>query len=234
MTAPSGPAVCVVLCTYNEAECIRDVLSRLRGVFSSACLIVVDDDSPDGTAALARERADEVIVRAGRPRGRGWAGREGYDRALACGAPVIIEMDADGSHDPRDAERLAAALVDADLAVGVRSGPGADERSLPRRVLSAVAHVFLRMTLGLGISDPTSGFRAFRRELLEKIDPATLRARGPEIIEEVYAAARRHRAKIAEFGIRFHPRAAGVSKLTVVKLARVLMACVKIRLTGHA
>lgn len=226
--------VTALLCTYEEAACVSDVIMGLRACIPGISILVVDDDSLDGTAGIAAAHVADVILRRGVPRGRGLAGIEGYLKCIDSGSDIILEMDADGSHDPRDAARLVDALRDADLAIGVRYSGGADERSMLRRILSSCAHIFLRLTLGLGLSDPTSGFRAFRRELLEKIDPASLRARGPEIVEEVYAAARRLRARTVEVPIRFHPRAAGESKLSVMKLLRVLIACLKIRLTGHA
>ena len=224
--------VAAVLCTYNESAALPEVLARLEAAVADLLVVVVDDDSPDGTARVAESHGARVILRQGVPRGRGLSGREGYRRALELGVDAILEMDADGSHDPADAPKLLEALSRADIAVGSRaaaSGGGA-RRGAIRRAVSAAAKFFLRRTLGLPLADPTSGYRAFRRESLWAIDPGSLRSVGPEIVEEVYWKARQKGLRMVEVPIVFHKRAAGASKLTLIKLVRVLWRCWKLRL----
>lgn len=207
------------------------VLKKLAEVLPQAHALVVDDDSPDGTALAAESHGATVTVRRGVPRGRGFAGREAYRRALDLGPEAVLEMDADGSHDPADAPKILAALAAADVAVGSRAADlgGGDRRGGFRRVVSVLAKLFLRITLGLPLKDPTSGYRAFRAEALRKISPVTLRSEGPEIVEEVYLRAHRLGLKMVEVPIVFQTRGAGESKLTLGKTLKVMLRCVKLR-----
>ncbi|MBI4178564.1 glycosyltransferase, partial [bacterium] len=177
----------ILLCTLNEESSLPGVLSGLAQYLPGARILVVDDDSEDRTAEIAAAAGAEVVVRKGVPRGRGLSGREGYLKALDMNPGAILEMDADGSHDPAEAPKLIAALETADIAVGSRwaAAGGGDDRGCLRRMISRLAKTFLRSTLGIPLSDPTSGFRAFRADALEKIDPAILTAEGPEIVEEI-------------------------------------------------
>lgn len=218
-----------VLCTYNEAQALPDVLSRLKQALPKITLLVIDDDSPDGTTKIAESAGAFVRVRRGVPRGRGLAGIAGYRWALTLDVDAILEMDADGSHDPAQATRLLDALAQADIAVGSRDAKqgGRDERPMIRRALSAAAKWILKMMLRLPLEDPTSGYRAFRIDALKKIDPETLKSEGPEIVEEIYLRARRLGLTMTEVPIVFQNRAAGVSKLTPGKLVRVLWRCLR-------
>ncbi len=222
--------VVAVMSTYNEAGALPDVVNGLRRAIAGVRIVVVDDDSPDKTADIARTAGVDVIVRRGVPRGRGLSGRAGYLRALELGASAILELDADGSHDPVDAPKILAALERADIAIGSRAGVcgGADERGRFRRSISLAAKGFIRIVLGLTLEDPTSGYRAFRSETLRKIDPASLTSRGPEIVEEVYVRARRLGLTMVEIPITFRDRVAGVSKLTAGRLLSVLWRCVRL------
>ncbi len=221
--------VVAILCTYNEAESLPEVISKLKQSVTGVVVVVVDDDSPDGTARVASSNGAEVLLRKNLPMGRGLAGRAGYERALELGADAILEMDADGSHDPADAPKLLAALAAADVAVGSRSGGkgGEDQRGILRQGVSAAAKLFLKLTLRLPLEDPTSGYRAILRDALKKINPSTLKAVGPEIVEEVYLRAQREGLKMVEVPIVFRPRAGGESKLTIGKLFKVLAGCVR-------
>ena len=143
--------IVAVLCTYNEASNLPDVVSKLRRAVPGIGILVADDDSPDKTAEIAKKLGAEVLSRINLPRGRGLAGREGYSRALELGADAILEMDADGSHDPGEAPGLLEALQKFDIAIGSRSSEvgGGDERGPIRRMVSGGAKVFLKMILGL-------------------------------------------------------------------------------------
>lgn len=219
--------VVAVLCTYNEAANLPELFSKLKQSLPDARILVADDDSPDRTADVAKKLGAEVLLRKNLPRGRGLAGKEGYALAIVLGADAVLEMDADGSHDPKEAPRLLDALQKADIAVGSRASGigGGDERGLIRRIVSGVAKVFLKMILGLPLGDPTSGYRAFRADALKKIIKGGLRATGPEIVEEVYVRAYKLGLTMAEVPIVFKNRASGESKLTLAKLARVFWRC---------
>lgn len=221
--------VVAMLCTYNESRSLPSVLAKLKQAVPGVAVLVVDDDSPDGTAGAAESGGAEVLLRKNTDRGRGLAGRAGYERALQLGADAILEMDADGSHDPADAPKLLDALSAADVAVGSRAGEkgGADQRGMLRRAVSAAAKLFLKLALRLPLEDPTSGYRAFRTDALKKINPSTLKSTGPEIVEEVYLRAHRQNLRMIEVPIVFRPRAAGESKLTAAKLIKVLSRCVR-------
>lgn len=224
--------VAAILCTYNESGPLAGVISALKQAVPGVEIVVVDDDSPDGTARVAEAAGARVVLRKGVPRGRGLAGRAGYARALDLGAEFILEMDADGSHDPADAPRMLDALSNADIAVGSRSGGqgGRDLRGIFRRFISSAAKLFLRLVLRLPLEDPTSGYRAFRREAMKKINPATLASIGPDIVEEVYLQAHRKGLKMVEVPIVFRPRFGGFSKLTLRTTVRVVVSCIRMSL----
>jgi len=215
-----------MLPTYNEAENIVALVRELR---SLGCeVLVVDDNSPDGTAQLVRELAKSdwgvhLLVRT-EDRGRGRAGRDGFVKAMELGADCIVEMDADFSHRPQDIPALVAALADADIAVGSRlvAGGSDGERGFLRRWLTLASTGLARSLLGVRIRDVNSGFRAYRRSALEAIEPSSLRAAGPEIVAEVLARSREKHLRLAEVPIVFARRKAGTSKLTLGKLLKVL------------
>lgn len=173
----------VIIPTYNEVENIVPVLSNLLSHPLSAEAVVVDDNSPDGTAAVVRRLSSRdprvhLLLRTGR-RGRGLAGREGFLWALARGADYIVEMDGDGSHNPADLPRfIAAADAGAAVVVGSRflPGGGAVGRGGVRDAISRLARSYLCLVLGLRLTDPTSGYRLFTRSALEAISPEIGRA----------------------------------------------------------
>jgi dolichol-phosphate mannosyltransferase len=227
----------IVLPTYNEAQNVDGILTELHGLFPDAALVVVDDNSPDGTAkiveGLKQNIPGVVLVVRQNERGRGTAGKAGFQEALALGARVIAEMDADGSHSPSDLPLLVKALDSCDVAVGSRyTREGGDFRgSWVRRSLSWASIRFVRAILGVPVRDPNSGFRAFKREVLEGISPETLTAKGPEIVHEVLMRAYRQGFRIKEVPIHFHDRQAGTSKLTLGQLPRSFLFALYLRLT---
>lgn len=223
--------VAVVLCTYNESLPIPAVLEGLKLRLPGSTAVVADDDSPDGTAAIAEKFGAVVIRRAGLPRGRGYSGRDAYLKALELNPEAVLEMDADGSHDPADAQKMIDALREADVAVGSRAANagGTDARGWFRKMVSHCAKRFLTVTLGLPLEDPTSGYRAFRTQALRAINPSTLTAAGPEIVEEVYFRACRAGLKIREVPIVFRERTGGESKLTPTKALRVFWRCLRMK-----
>lgn len=219
--------VLVVVPTYNEAGNIERLVDALYGLgVDGLHVLVVDDQSPDGTAervrALrARHPGLRLLERSG-PAGRGLAGREAFLYALRQPTvEAVLEMDADFSHQPRHVPELLAALREADVAIGSRRVPGGSDldRGLGRRVLTWVANLYARSLLRLPVLDTNSGFRAFRRRALEAIEPETLRSRGPSILHEVLYRAARAELSFREVPIQFVDRKEGRSKLNLALLA---------------
>ena len=210
----------VVIPTYQEADNIVEVLRRVRGA-SHASVLVVDDNSPDGTGDLAEAAARElgsveVMRRPGRG-GLGGAYRAGFARGLEQGFEAFVEMDADLSHDPAALPTLLEPLdAGADLVIGSRYIPGG---SIPnwtfhRRALSRWGNRYTAALLGLGIADATSGYRAYRAEALRDIDFYSVRADGYGFqIETAYRMCRRGR-KVVEVPIEFAERTEGTSKMS--------------------
>src|SRR4051812_37944933 len=187
----TGPAW-LVLPTFNEAENLETVVAAARRVLGTAapegfCVLVVDDESPDGTGALADELAAthpgevEVLHRPLRE-GLGPAYIAGFQRALAAGAGYVFEMDADLSHDPADLARLLAAVRDdgADVALGSRyiAGGGVTDWGLLRRAVSRGGSRYASFVLRLALRDLTGGFKCFRADVLRAIDLASVRSHG--------------------------------------------------------
>jgi dolichol-phosphate mannosyltransferase len=215
----------VVLPTYNEAESIGHYFDALRAATSDAGLdvdvLVVDDNSPDGTAALVKERAAndagiQLLERLDKE-GLGGAYRAGFARALGDGYDVIVSMDADLSHDPRViADMLALIDSGADVVVGSRyvAGGGTADWPIHRRALSRWGNAYTRTVLRLGVRDCTSGFRAYRASALAQIEPETTEAEGYAFLTELIRRADRGGARIEETPIVFVDRAYGKSKMS--------------------
>jgi len=207
-----------VLPTYNEAgnleRLVRAVLEH------DVRILVVDDNSPDGTGALAdrlaEELADVEVLHRPRKTGLGRAYVAGFEHVLRAGAELVIEMDADFSHDPADLPRLMAAAADADLVLGSRyvAGGGVVDWSLPRRMLSRAGSVYARVVLGVPVRDLTGGFKCFRREVLERIAPADVDANGYAFQIELTYRAIGAGFRVLELPIVFRDRAVGRSKMT--------------------
>jgi dolichol-phosphate mannosyltransferase len=214
--------VVVVLPTYQEALNIEGVLAAVREVLPASTVLVVDDNSPDGTADIVEKVAAtsgggvELLRRPGK-QGLGVAYRAGFEWALARGAACIVEMDADGSHDPHDLRALVAAVAHgADLAIGSRYVPGGNipQWAWPRRLLSRWANRYVALALGLAVNDATSGYRAYDVELITDLDVASIRADGYGFqIETTYRAVRLG-AAIVEVPIVFAERSFGESKMS--------------------
>jgi dolichol-phosphate mannosyltransferase len=214
--------VLVVTPTYEEAANIVDVLRRVRAAVPQADVLVVDDNSPDGTAALARAAAKElgqidVLVRE-RKDGLGNAYRDGFRLGFERGYDVLIQMDADLSHDPTSIPDLLAALDrGAETAVGSRYVPGGSIPHWPwyRRALSRYGNRYACAVLSMEIHDATSGFRAYRVDALKAIDVFTTRAKGYGFqIETAYRVSRSGR-QLSEVPIVFTDRIRGQSKMSL-------------------
>ncbi|MDX1972615.1 MAG: polyprenol monophosphomannose synthase [Candidatus Sumerlaeia bacterium] len=209
--------IIATLPTYNEAENILPLLNALVEVHPGMEVLVIDDDSPDGTWKLVEEAARKDrrvhLLHRRANRGRGTAGIAGFRKALELGADLVVEMDADWSHHPRFIPSLLAAAKRADVVVGSRLVPGGGEagRNPVRTLITTGATLYLRALLGLPLRDCTSGYRVFHRWVLESICWDSIRSTGPAIVQEMLIAARSAGATFAEVPILFEERRAGNS-----------------------
>jgi dolichol-phosphate mannosyltransferase len=217
------PGAWLVLPTYNEAEnlepMVEAVLPQLAAASPDHRLLIVDDASPDGTGEIAdrlaiEHDAVEVLHRPGKE-GLGPAYLAGFRRALEAAAELILEMDADFSHDPADVPRLIEAAGDADLVIGSRYVPGGGVAGWEwhRRVLSRGGGLYARTILGLPVNDLTGGFKCFRREVLETLDLTDVQADGYGFQIEMTYRTIRAGFRVEEIPIVFHERRAGASKM---------------------
>jgi dolichol-phosphate mannosyltransferase len=219
-TLNTGPAW-LVLPTYNEADNLEPlVAAALANLPADARVLVVDDNSPDGTGKIADRlaAADERIEVLHRPHkeGLGPAYLAGFRRALDAGAAFVLEMDSDFSHDPADLPRLLAAAADADLAIGSRYvGGGEVENWTPlRKAISRGGSVYARTVLGLSVQDLTGGFKCFRRQVLEAIPLESVSSRGYAFQVEMTYLAVKAGFTVVEVPICFRERRAGASKMS--------------------
>lgn len=211
----------VVLPTYQEAENIESALRRLRSAVPDAHVLVVDDGSPDGTADIATRVADELgaidVVRRASKDGLGSAYRAGFRWGIDRGFDVLVEMDADLSHQPEALpEMLAVVDAGADLVIGSRYVPGGSTPQWPRirRFLSVWANRYAAAMLGLAINDATAGFRAYRATMLQRVDFHRSRADGYGFqVEMVYRVVHLG-GRVVEVPITFTDRVEGSSKMS--------------------
>ena len=220
MTESSAGPAWLVLPTYNEAENVEPLVEAARAKLPpSAQVLIVDDSSPDGTGEIAdrlaaRHENVRVLHRA-RKEGLGPAYIAGFRQALAGGAGLILEMDADFSHDPAYLPRLLEAAQRADLVLGSRyvPGGGVSDWGPLRRAVSRGGSSYARLVLGVDVRDLTGGFKCFRREVLEAIDLDQITARGYAFQVEMTYRAIRLGFKVVEVPIVFRERGVGTSKM---------------------
>jgi dolichol-phosphate mannosyltransferase len=211
----------VCLPTYNERENLEPMLRALEGILGpDDRVLVIDDDSPDGTGELADRLAAELgfvdVLHRPEKEGLGPAYLAGFRVALDAGAQLIVEIDCDFSHDPLDLPRLLTAADEADVVLGSRyvSDGGIENWGLLRRAISAGGSLYARLLLGVPVRDLTGGFKVFRRAVLEAIPLDRVRSRGYAFqIELTYRALRRG-FRVVEVPIRFADRAVGGSKMS--------------------
>jgi dolichol-phosphate mannosyltransferase len=213
-------SVLVIVPTYNEAENLEPIAERLHKAVPDADLLVVDDNSPDGTGKLADALADReewvhVLHRAGKE-GLGAAYVAGFRWAREKGYDVVVEMDADGSHAPEQLPRLLAALESADLVLGSRWVDGGEVKNWPksREVLSRGGNAYTRIALGLPLKDATGGYRAYRRAVLDPLLDSGIASQGycfqVDLAWQVWRAGHR----VVEVPITFVERVRGESKMS--------------------
>jgi dolichol-phosphate mannosyltransferase len=234
---PPGAGTWVVLPTYNEAENLEPISSAILASLPAATLLVVDDGSPDGTGQLADglAGADARIRVLHRPakQGLGRAYLDGFRVALAGGAAIVVQMDADWSHDPAALPSLIAPIVDggADLVIGSRytKGGGVVDWGLGRRLISRGGSIFARIVLALGPHDLTGGFKAWRAATLASIPFAGVHAGGYVFQIEMTFRASRRGARIHEVPITFRDRRVGQSKMSRRIVVEALVVVVQLR-----
>ena len=213
-------SVLVIIPTYNERDSLPKLMRRLLEN-TEYRVLVVDDRSPDGTGEIADELARnhpgrvEVLHRQG-PRGLGVSYVDGMRRALATGARIICQMDADLSHDPAYLPEMVTATESYDLVIGSRYLNAVSVVNWPlwRLLLSAMANRYVRVVTGMPVRDCTSGFRCWKREGLEKVPLEAIRSRGYSFLVEILHAAFQRGCQIAEVPIIFVERRQGRSKLS--------------------
>jgi dolichol-phosphate mannosyltransferase len=217
---PGIGRVLVIIPTYNEAENIRLITERVRRAVPCVDILVTDDNSPDGTGAIADELAiaDDHIHVLHRPgkEGLGAAYVAGFAWAKEKAYDVVVEMDADGSHAPEELTTLLDALRDHDAVLGTRYVPGGSVHNWPlhRLALSRGGNIYIRMALGMPFKDATGGYRAYKMAVLDRIDVATVASQGYSFQVELAWRAYRHGFRIAEVPITFIERERGASKMS--------------------
>ena len=207
--------------TYNERENLEAMVDALTAVLpADGRILVVDDNSPDGTGqvaeGLAAHRSNLDVLHRPRKDGLGPAYLAGFRRALELGAQLVFEMDCDFSHDPADVPRLAAAAEQADLVLGSRYVPGGGTANwgLLRRLISRWGSFYAQVLLGVRVRDLTGGFKCYRREVLERIDLDAIHSKGYAFQIETTYRTLRAGFRVVEVPITFSDREVGGSKMS--------------------
>lgn len=210
----------IIIPTYNERDNLSPLLKEIFSHAPETDILIVDDNSPDGTGELADEIHQQnaqvnVLHRAGK-QGLGTAYIAGFKYAIDNGYDAAFEMDADFSHDPRYLPDFLKAIEDADLVIGSRYIPGGDTPnwSLLRRFISGGGNIFARFMLGIPVHDCTAGYRCYRREVLENIDLDTIQSQGYAFQIELAYRVMKHGFRIVETPIVFMDRRVGKSKMS--------------------
>ena len=210
----------IIIPTYNEIENLPPLLKEIYSYAPESDILIVDDNSPDGTGELADKIHEEnaqvhVLHRAGKL-GLGTAYIEGFKYAIEHGYDAAFEMDADFSHDPKYLPDFLKAIENADLVIGSRYIPGGDTPNwtMLRRLISGGGNIFARFMLGIPVHDCTAGYRCYRREVLESIDLDSIQSQGYAFQIELANRVMQHGFKIVETPIVFMDRRVGKSKMS--------------------
>lgn len=211
--------VAVLIPTYNERDNLPGIVARVRASAPAVDVIILDDNSPDGTGAIADDLAAtdpqvRVLHRSGKE-GLGKAYLAGFERAIADGYDAVVEMDADGSHQPEQLPSLLAALADADLVIGARWIRGGEVRNWPahRKALSVGANIYTKLMLGMRVNDATAGYRAYRTTALQTMGLEGVESQGYCFQIDLTLRAVRAGLTVVEVPITFVEREVGVSKM---------------------
>jgi dolichol-phosphate mannosyltransferase len=233
----SRKKVVVMIPTYNEVENIQALVREILALplDEEVSVLVVDDNSPDGTGTLVQKMSASdprihALIRTKR-RGRGAAGIDGFQAALTLQADYVIEMDGDFSHQPRSIPDLLKAMENCDVAIGsrfVRGGRDSD-RNLVRKTITFLARNFVRRKFHTAVRDVSSGYRCFTREVLEKVDLDDMISFGPSVVLEILYKLSLLKARINEIPIIFVDRRLGRTKLRGLTLVETLVMVLRFR-----
>ncbi len=238
MNPPARPRVVAMVPTYNERENIGDLIQAILALpmpDHDVHVLVADDNSPDGTGAYVEELSKtdprvHALVRLKR-RGRGSGGIDGFKAALTLGADFVIEMDGDFSHQPKFIPDLVAAAERHDLVIGSRfvAGGRDGDRGLHRRFITFCVRAFIRRLYRIDVKDVSSGFRCFRRSVLEAVDLDDLISVGQSVVLEILRKVQLLGFSIGEVPIIFIDRTRGETKLDFLALLETLLMAVKFK-----
>lgn len=223
------PRLLISLATYNESGNLRDLVAEIRKHASHASILIIDDNSPDGTGQIADDLkatlpAVEVLHRAGK-QGLGTAILAGMRHAVAGGYDLYINLDADFSHPPRFIPNLLAGMSDHDVMIGSRYVKGGGVQggfNFKRKLMSSGINTYARLLLGLTTRDNSGSFRCYRVSKLALIDFARVRSRGYSFMEEILFWCRQAGCRMGETPILFEDRRAGVSKINKAEVIKAL------------
>ncbi|MCL2144312.1 MAG: polyprenol monophosphomannose synthase [Endomicrobia bacterium] len=224
--------------TYNEASNIKRMIDDVLNCGAADIeVLIVDDMSPDGTYKTVEEILKtnpkvHLLLRKEK-KGRGYAGKEGFKKAIEMGAKYIVEMDGDGSHSPKYIPGFCEMINGCDVVIGSRYVKGGkdENRTFLRQFVSNLSKLYLSIVLGVKIKDPSSGYRMFKSEVLEKFVDK-LNANDPFIVTEVIYYLKKYNFKIKEYPIEFLSRMSGESKLRPWTLIKYLFKVLKLRLSA--
>ena len=227
--------IVVVIPTYNERESIDSLIREVLSLPLELNILVVDDNSPDGTGEIVSKLAEEspkvrLLTRKKR-KGRGSAGVDGFKKGLEMGADLIIEMDADFSHHPRHIPDIVANANNYKVVLGSRFvAGGADrDRGMLRQMVTRLAGLYVRTSLGIRIRDVSSGYRCFRKEVFEKVDLDDMISAGPAIVLEILYKVCLNGFSVKEVPIIFEDRRQGQTKLDTITLLETLVMVLRLR-----
>ncbi|OHB91275.1 MAG: hypothetical protein A2Z58_01270, partial [Planctomycetes bacterium RIFCSPHIGHO2_12_42_15] len=219
-----------------ERENIENLIGEILNLkISDLHVVVVDDNSPDGTSEivknLSKEHPEAELLLRTSGRGRGSAGIAGFKYALEHGADCVVEMDADFSHHPKYIPSFLEAIQEADMIIGSRFvGEGKDiNRGFIRRIITFLAGIYVRTLLGLKIRDVSSGYRCFKRKVLEAIELDSMISTGPSIVSELFYRTHLKGFSIKEIPIEFADRTHGQTKLNYIVLIKTLLMVLKFK-----
>ena len=228
-----------IVCTYNEATNIKTVINDILNCgLNDIEVLIADDISPDGTYKIVEELAKKnpkihLLLRKEK-RGRGYAGIDAFKWGIKQGANYIVELDGDGSHNPKYIKYFREAINTCDVVVGSRfvEGGSDTQRGFLRQAVSGFARRYLKVMVGAKIADPTSGYRMFKREVVEQfIDK--LKSADPFIVTEMLYYTSKQNVNIKEYPIDFLERVSGESKLKPATLFKYLYKVVKLRVSDN-
>lgn len=230
------PKIMIMLPTYNERKNIRIIAKTIFRYAPQAEIVVVDDNSPDRTAEEVRKLAKKdkrvhLLLRT-RDKGRGYAGRDGFLYCLKHKADIVIEMDADLSHNPKYIPELLNYIKKYDVVIGSRFVPGASdsERSVFRRTITYLANYYIRALLGVGVHDCNSGYRCFRRTAMKAITPELLFSKDADTVQEVLYKLILTKQSIKEIPIAYEERKYGETTKKTSDYLRGLYIVLKLKL----